>query len=92
MLFILSFLASSALAIFAYASARNFVTRRLRYVDAVQSLIAPIIAGLAVALVCLPLVAILPLVGTGTAITMGIAVGAGVASGARDVKHKLPGF
>jgi hypothetical protein len=89
---ILSFLASSALAVFAYATARNFVTRRLRYVDAVQSMIAPVIAGLAVGLVAIPVMAILPLVGIGTAIGVGVAVGLGVASGARDVRNKLPGY
>jgi hypothetical protein len=92
MWFLLSFLASSVLAILAYAQARSFVTRRLRYVDAVQSALAPIIAGVAVALVALPLVAFIPLIGTGTALTLGLAVGAGVAAGAREVKHKLPGY
>ncbi len=92
MWFLLSFLASTVLAILAYAQARNFVTRRLRYVDAVQSAIAPWIAGAAVAVICLPIVAFLPLVGIGTALTLGLAVGAGVAAGAREVRHKLPGY
>jgi hypothetical protein len=92
MWFLLSFLASSVLAILAYAQARSFVTRRLRYVDAVQSALAPIIAGVAVAVIALPLVAFIPLVGAGTALTLGLAVGAGVAAGAREVKHKLPGY
>ena len=48
MWFILSFAASTILAILAYAQAKNFVTRRLRYVDAVQSALAPIIAGVVV--------------------------------------------
>ena len=90
MWFLLSFVASTVLAILAYAQARSFVTRRLRYVDAVQSAIAPWIAGAAVAVICLPIVAFLPLVGVGTALTLGLAVGAGVAAGAREVKHKLP--
>ncbi|HEX9483805.1 MAG TPA: hypothetical protein VF929_04465 [Gemmatimonadaceae bacterium] len=90
--FILSFLASSALAILAYAQARNFVTRRLRYVDAVQSTLAPWIAGALTAVVAIPLAAFLPLVGTGTALTLGLSVGLGVASGARDVRNKLPGY
>ena len=92
MWFLLSFVASTILAILAYAQARNFVTRRLRYVDAVQSALAPFVAGAVVAVICLPLVAFLPLVGVGTALTLGIAVGAGVAAGAREVKHKLPGY
>ena len=73
MWFILSFAASTILAILAYAQAKNFVTRRLRYVDAVQSALAPIIAGVAVAVVALPLVAFLPLVGVGTALGLATA-------------------
>ena len=92
MFFILSFAVSTVLAILAYAQARSFVTRRLRYVDAVQSKLAPIIAGVAVAVVCLPLVAFIPFVGAGTALSLGLAVGAGVAAGARQVRHKLPGY
>jgi hypothetical protein len=92
MWFLLSFAVSTVLAILAYAQSRNFVTRRLRYVDAVQSAIAPWIAGAAVAVICLPIVAFLPLVGATTAITLGLAVGAGVAAGAREVRHKLPGY
>jgi hypothetical protein len=90
--FILSFLASSAVAIVAYAQARNFVTRRLRYVDAVQSAFAPFIAGAAAAIIAMPLVAFIPLVGMGTALTLGLSVGLGVASGARDVRNQLPGY
>ena len=92
MWFLLSFLASTVLAILAYSQARNFVTRRLRYVDAVQSAIAPIVAGLVAGVIALPLVAFLPLVGIGTALTLGIAVGAGVAAGAREVRTTLPSY
>lgn len=86
---VLSFAASIVLAILAYAQARNFVTRRLRYVDAVQSRIAPFVAGAAAAAIAIPLCALLPLVGVGTALTVGLAVGTGVAAGARDVRHRL---
>lgn len=92
MLFLLSFVVSTVIAILAYAQARSFVTRRLRYVDAVQSALAPFIAGAAAAVVALPIVALVPVIGLGTALTLGVAVGAGVAAGAREVKHKLPGF
>jgi hypothetical protein len=92
MMWILGFIVSSAVAIFAYAQARNFVTRRLRYVDAVQSAFAPWIAGAAAAIVAIPIMAFLPLVGTGTALGLGLSVGLGVASGARDVKNQLPGY
>ena len=89
---LLSFAISTVLAILAYAQSRNFVTRRLRYVDAVQSRLAPIVAGVATALVASALCALLPLVGVGTALSIGLAVGTGVAAGARDVKRHLPGY
>lgn len=92
MWFLLSFAITTILAMVGYAQARSFVTRRLRYVDAVQSALAPIIAGVAVAVIALPIVAFLPLVGVGTALSLGLAVGAGVATGAREVRHKLPGY
>jgi hypothetical protein len=92
MWFLLSFVASAVVAVFAYAQARNFVTRRLRYVDAVQSALAPFVAGACAAVIALPIFAFLPLVGVGTALTLGLAVGAGVAAGARQVRHKLPGY
>ncbi len=78
--------------ILAYAQARNFVTRRLRYVDAVQSMIAPVVAGLATFVVLLPVVGLLPIVGVGTAASVAISVGTGVLAGARDVKQQLPGY
>ena len=92
MMYLLSFAITAVLATVAYAQARSFVTRRLRYVDAVQTALAPIVAGVVVAVVALPIVAFLPLVGVGTALSVGFAVGAGVATGAREVRHKLPGY
>ena len=89
---ILSVLASFAIATLAYAQARNFVTRRLRYVDAVQSALAPFVAGIAAGVVALPIMAILPLVGAGTAVSLGLAVGLGVAAGAREVRGTLPRY
>lgn len=89
---LLSLLASAAVAVIAYAQARSFVMRRLRYVDAVQGTLAPIVAGIGAALVALPIVALLPLVGVGTALTFGFAVGAGVAAGARQVRTSLPRY
>jgi hypothetical protein len=90
--FLLSFLASTVFAIVGYAQARSFVTRRLRYVDAVHTAFAPIIAGVGAALLALPIMALLPYVGVGTALSFGIAVGAGVAAGSREVRHRLPGI
>jgi len=92
MIFLLSFLVSTVLAIVGYSQARAFVFGRLRYVDAVHSKLAPIVAGIGAALVALPLVAIIPWVGPGTALTFGISVGAGVVAGSRDVRRRLSGF
>jgi hypothetical protein len=92
MILLLSFLASTVIAIVGFAQARAFVTRRLRYVDAVHSRLAPIVAGVGAALLALPLVAIIPFLGLGTALSFGISVGAGVLAGSRDVRGRLSGY
>ena len=92
MFVILSFVITLALVTLAYAQSRNFVMRRLRYVDAVQNALAPVIAGVGAAVVAWPIFAVLPLVGLGTALSVGLAVGAGVAAGARAVRHSLPRY
>ena len=91
MIVILSFLVSTVLAVVGYNLARSFVFNRLRYVDAVHSKLAPIVAGVGAALLALPIVAILPWVGTGTALSFGLSVGFGVVAGSRDVRHRLSG-
>lgn len=63
-----------------YLLSRNFVRRRLRYVDAIQKPSAPLLAGVAAAAVVLP-VAALPIVTVGTAVAFGVGVASGVASG-----------
>ncbi|MDB4879020.1 MAG: hypothetical protein JWL60_466 [Gemmatimonadetes bacterium] len=89
-LILLSFAITTVVAIVAYAQARAFVTRRLRYVDAVQKPFAPWLAGIGAAVVAMPLVALIPLLGIGTALSFGFAIGAGVAAGAREVRGSLP--
>ena len=63
-----------------YTVTKNFVRRRLRYVDAVQRPSAPLIAGAVAAAALLP-VTILPAVGLGTMLALGVGVAGGVASG-----------
>jgi len=63
-----------------YVLSRNFVRRRLRYVDALQKPSAPLIAGVAAAAVVLPIAA-LPIITVGTAVAFGVGVAGGVASG-----------
>ena len=69
-----------------YLVARRFVSRRLRFVDAVQSRVAPLIAAVSGALAILPLT-VLPLVTITTAMVFGIGTGLGTASGARLVRR-----
>jgi hypothetical protein len=69
-----------------YLLARRFVSRRLRFVDAVQSRFAPLVAAIAGAIAILPLTA-LPLVTLMTAMAFGIGAGLGTASGARRVRR-----
>ena len=63
-----------------YVATKNFVRRRLRYVDAVHRPSAPVIAGAVAAAALIP-VTILPAVGVGTMIALGVGVAGGVASG-----------
>lgn len=71
-----------------FVVARDFVRRRLRYVDAVKRPSAPLIAGAAAAAVMLP-VTILPIVTVWTAAALGVGVAGGVASG-RNAPPPLP--
>ena len=61
---------------------REFVRRRLRFVDAVRRPAAPVVAGIAAAAVALPFAA-LPIITVGTAVALGVGVAGGVASGRR---------
>ena len=85
----LGFAATVAATVFGYLTARRFVAQRLRYVDAVHTIKAPIIAGLVAGLVAAPVVWLLPLVGGGTAILFGASVALGVANGSREVRKRL---
>jgi hypothetical protein len=72
-----------------YVRSRSFVARRLRFVDAVQSPAAPLVAGAAAVFVAAPVVWLLPIIGGGTALAFGIAVGAGTRAGARSIRRSL---
>jgi hypothetical protein len=74
-----------------YLLARGFVHHRLRFVDAVQSPLAPLVAGTLAALAAWPL-ALLPMVTLGTTLVFGIGTALGTVSGARLVRrddHRL---
>lgn len=72
--------------VFGYFTARRFVRDRLKFVDAAQTMRAPLIAGLVAWAVAMPLVLILPLVGTGAALLFGVSVALGVRAGAKDIR------
>ncbi|MGQ0640833.1 MAG: hypothetical protein ACT4P6_08730 [Gemmatimonadaceae bacterium] len=86
----ISIVAATAAAIFGFAAARNFTRARLRYVDAVNNPVAPVLAGVGAAALGAVIVPMLPFVGLGTAIAFGASVGLGVASGAREIRRALP--
>lgn len=74
-----------AAGVFAFGLARGFVRRRLRFVDAVKSPLAPILAGVAAGLVALPLT-LLPLITGFTAAVFALGTTLGTASGVKALK------
>jgi hypothetical protein len=83
---LLAFAATIAATAFGYVTARKYVRDRLKFVDAVQTLKAPIVAGLVAWAVAMPLTWLLPFVGAGTAILFGLSIALGVRAGARDIR------
>lgn len=83
----LQLLVTLAAGLAGYYLTRNFVRRRLRFVDGVHSPFAPFVAGAAAALLAWPAV-LLPLVTLTTAIVFGIGTGLGTASGSRAIRHQ----
>lgn len=71
-----------------YVKVRQFVRRRLRFVDEIQSGAAPVAVGAVAALAAAPVVWLLPVVGTGTALVFGAGVGLAVRHGARDIRRE----
>jgi len=72
--------------VFTFGFARGFVRRRRRFVDAVKSPLAPILAAVGAALIALPLT-ILPLITGFTAAVVGLGAGFGTASGVKALKR-----
>jgi len=75
-----------AAAIGGFIIARNFVRRRLRFVDGVYNPVFPFAAGLFAAIVAWP-IAVLPVVTTVTAAIFGISAGVGTASGVKALRR-----
>ena len=87
---LIAFALSAAAVIIGFTQAKDFVSRRLRYVDAAHSPIAPVVAGLGAALVASVIVWMIPFIGAGTAIAFGLSVGLGVAAGNKEIRRSLP--
>ena len=81
-----AFAASLVAGVGGYLFARSFVRRRLRFVDAVQSPVAPIIAGAVAFLLAWPLT-LLPVVTMSLAVLFGLGCGIGTASGVRALRR-----
>jgi hypothetical protein len=82
----LAMLVSLSAGLAGYFCSRSFVRRRLRFVDAVQSAWAPLVAGTAAALVVWPLT-LLPLVGSAAVVLASLGTALGTASGARAIRR-----
>lgn len=83
---LLAIAVSLGLSFFGFATARRFVHDKLKFVDAAQTLKAPIIAGLVAWGLLMPLT-FLPFIGFGTAVVFGLSVGMGVRAGQKDIKY-----
>jgi hypothetical protein len=86
----LAFAAATAAFFVGYTRSRRFVLERLRYVDAVQHPLAPLVGAVAAGLLAALVVSFLPIVGGGTALVFGISVGLGVASARHELRRALP--
>ncbi|HUR94459.1 MAG TPA: hypothetical protein VMY76_07735 [Gemmatimonadales bacterium] len=69
-----------------YVFARNFVSNRLRFVDAIHSPWVPLSAGILAFAFAWPL-ALLPVLSVAPAVVFGIGIGLGTATGARIVRR-----
>lgn len=87
---LLAFALSTAAVIIGFTQAKDFVSRRLRYVDAARSPLAPVVAGVGAALIAAPIVWLLPVVSGVTAVAFGLSVGLGVAAGNKEIRRSLP--
>jgi hypothetical protein len=89
----LEFLVAAGAAGVGYVRSRGFVANRLRYVDAVRSPAAPLVAAVAATAVAAPIVWVVPFIGAGTALAFGVAVGIGTRAGVRLIRRTLsPGY
>ena len=85
MSFAINMMIVAAVAMVGFVIAKTFVRRRLRFVDAIYSPLAPLTVGVLMAVLAWPL-AVLPIITGTTAVIFGIGAGMGTASGVRALK------
>lgn len=90
-MWIITLAATLGIAALGFLQTREFVRKRLTYVDSALTAKAPIIAGVGATLVALLIVPLVPFIGGGAALAFGIAVAAGVVSGQRAIRRRLSG-
>jgi hypothetical protein len=71
----------------AFSVTREFVRRRLRFVDAVRHPALPWLVGGVVILIASPIALVLPLITATTAVVAGFGTGLGTASGVKALKR-----
>jgi len=75
--------------IIGYWKARQFTMNKLRYVDGIHKMTAPILAGLGAVLIATPVAWLVPFITSFTVLLFGSGVALGVAAGARDVRRRI---
>lgn len=83
---IISLAVMIAVGLFGFAFSKGFVSRRLRFVDAIQSPVAPIAAGILAFVVAWPL-SFLPFISTWPALVFAFGTAFGTASGVRAIRR-----
>ena len=86
MSFAINMMIVAVVALAGFVIAKTFVRRRLRFVDAIYSPLAPLTVGVLMAVLAWPL-AILPIITGTTTVIFGIGAGLGTASGVRAFKR-----
>lgn len=70
-----------------YLKSRDFVIRRLRFVEAARSPAAPWVAGTVAGIAAAPVAWLLPIIGGGTVLLFGAAVGVGTRAGVKRLEN-----
>ena len=83
---LITLFATVVLGVGGYLFARDFVRKRLRFVDAIRSPLAPIAAGVAAFLLLWPL-SWLPIISATPAVVFGFGCAFGTASGVRALRR-----